>query len=107
MGVHVLVVYVPVAGRESELDLELAGHAPLLRRLGLATDAPSTVLRAPDGTIVEQFEWRSREALASAHEHPEVLQMWERFESCCTYGSLADLPHATSLFPEFDLVGVY
>lgn len=33
--------------------------------------------------------------------------MWARYEACCTYGSLADLSNATTLFAEFELLGSY
>ena len=49
-----------------------AGGVPVLRRLGLATDRPSTVMRGADGTIVEHVEWVDRQAIDVAHEHPEV-----------------------------------
>ncbi|MDH3679621.1 MAG: hypothetical protein OEV40_06670 [Acidimicrobiia bacterium] len=107
MGVHVVAVYKPREGMETRLLAETEQHVPVLRRLGLATDTPSMVLRAPDGSLVEHFEWVSHEAIAQAHEHPEVASMWARYEECCTYGSLADLPNAGSLFAEFEHVGSY
>jgi len=107
MGVHVLAVYRPTPGQEQRLDDEMVDHVPALRRLGLATSTPSTVLRAPDGTVLEHFEWASRDAIATAHEHPEVLAMWERYEQCCSYGTLADLPNAATLLAEFEFIGSY
>ena len=107
MGVHVLAVYVPKDGRESDLEAEMVDHVPLLRRLGLATETESKVLRAPDRTIIELFEWADHDAIAAAHENPEVLKMWARYEACCTYGTLADLPNAAVMFAEFELLGSY
>ena len=55
--VMVIVAYRPRAGKEALL-LELTRqHLPVLRAQGLATDRPSSVMRAADGTIVEVFEW--------------------------------------------------
>lgn len=105
MGVHVVVVYAPKPGSEAALEKEIADHVPTLRRLELATDNPSLALRAPDGAIVEVFEWVSRDAMESAHDQPEVKAMWERFEACCTYARLVDLPNAGELFAEFEAVG--
>jgi hypothetical protein len=105
--VHVLAVYRPKPDGQEELEAEMVHHVPLLRRLGLATETRSVALRAPDGTVVEYFEWVDHDAIAAAHEHPEVLEMWARYEECCTYGSLADLPNATTLFAEFELLGSY
>lgn len=105
MGIHVLAVYRPKDGKQAELEAEVADHVPLLRRIGLATERPSMVLRAPDGTIIEHFEWVDHAAIDAAHEHPEVLEMWGRYDSCCDYGTLADLPNAATMFPEFEFLG--
>lgn len=107
MGVHVIAVYRPKPDGAEALEAEMVDHVPLLRRLGLATGTPSLVLRASDGTILEHFEWESHEAIETAHSHPEVLEMWGRYDACCTYGTLADLPNATALFPEFDFIASY
>ncbi len=107
MGVHVLAVYRPLPGRESELLGEVADHVPVLRQLELATDRPAVVLAAPDGTLVEHFEWVCHQAIEQAHSDPEVLAMWGRFGDCCTYGTLSDLPNASTMFAEFELVGSY
>ena len=107
MGVHVVAVYRPKAGMGDALLTETEQHVPLLRELGLATATPSLVLRATDGSIVEHFEWVSHDAIARAHEHPDVAAMWARYEACCTYGALADLPNADTLFAEFEFIGSY
>jgi len=33
--------------------------------------------------------------------------MWARYDRCCEYGTLADLPNATAMFPEFEFIGSY
>lgn len=33
--------------------------------------------------------------------------MWERYGNCCDFGTLADLPNASSMFAEFEYVGSY
>ena len=90
---------------DGQLLAETRDHLPLLRSLGLATDRPSLVLRAPDGSLLEQFEWVSHDAIEAAHEHPEVGAMWSRYEACCTYGTLAGLSNGADLFAEFEYVG--
>lgn len=102
-----MAVYRPKRGREAELDEEVRQHVAILRRLDLATDSSSLVVRAADGTIVECFEWASRDAIEAAHSHPEVQSMWERFGACCDYSTLADLPNASDMFAEFEQVGFY
>jgi quinol monooxygenase YgiN len=102
MGVMVIVAYRPRPGREQRL-LELTReHVQVLRRLGLATDRPACAMRAKDGTIVEVFEWKSKEALASAHANPEIQQMWKRYEEVCEYVPLATLKESSDLFAGFD-----
>ena len=107
MGVQVLAVYRPKHGKQAELEAEMVEHVPTLRRLGLATDAPARALRAPDGTIVESFEWVDQAAIDAAHEHPVVLEMWGRYAEVCDYGTLADLSNAGDLFAAFELLGTY
>ena len=99
---HVVIVcYKPLPGKEEALEEEIRAHVPTLRRLGMATQRAAIAARAEDGTIVEVFEWVSGRAVERAHHHPEVLAMWKRFEACCTFGVLADLPRSREWFPAF------
>ncbi len=107
MGVHVIGVFRPKPGMGEALATEIEQHVPILRRLGLATETPSLVLRASDGSMLEHFEWVDSEAIGTAHSHPEVLAMWERYSACCEYITLADLPNAGAMFPEFEFVATY
>src|SRR5262249_6223576 len=91
MGVLVIVAYRPRPGQEQRLLALTKEHVPILRRLSLATDRPACAMRAKDGTIVEVFEWKSKEALAAAHTNPEIQQMWKRYEEVCEYVPLASL----------------
>lgn len=97
----VIVCYKPLPGKDEDLEAEVRAHVPTLRRLGMATERHAIAARAEDGTIVEMFEWVSGQAVERAHAHPEVLAMWKRFEACCTFGSLADLPRSREWFPAF------
>ncbi len=107
MGIHVLAIYRPKDGKAADLEAEVVTHVPTLRDLGFATEAASTVLRAGDGTIIEHFEWVDQAAIDAAHQHPAVHEMWGRFGACADYGTLAELPNATAMFPEFELIGSY
>jgi hypothetical protein len=104
MGVMVMALFRPKPGKEAELDACMRDHLPVLRGQGLATERPSTVLRAADGTLVEIFEWASQEAIAAAHGNAEVGKLWARYEACCDYVTLADLPEAREMFPSFALM---
>ena len=100
--VMVIVAYRPRPGKEALL-LELTRqHLPLLRAQGLATDRPSYVMRAADGTILEVFEWKSQAAIDAAHGNPAVAKMWERYAEACEYIPLKNLKEAGDLFAAFE-----
>lgn len=103
MGDMVIVAYRPKPGREADLLALLHDHVPDLRRLGLVTSRPSLAMQAADGTLVEVFEWCDG-ALATAHQHPDVLAMWGRYAEVCDYVPLRELPEAAQLFAQFSPV---
>jgi hypothetical protein len=104
MGVMVIASFRPRPGRGDDLMACMRDHLPVLRREGLATDRPSTILRAQVGTLLEIFEWTSPEAIDAAHANPAVLALWERYAACCDYVTLGDLAEARAMFPGFALV---
>jgi hypothetical protein len=106
MGSMVIAMFRPKPGKEDDLMACMREHLPVLRAQGLATNRPSTVLRAADGTLLEVFEWASQSAIDSAHRNPAVLAMWGRYAACCDYTTLKDLPEAGTMFPGFALVEI-
>ncbi len=106
MGVMVIALFRPKPGKEAQLLACTHDHLPILRAQGLATDRPSTVLRAADGTLLEIFEWVSQAAIDAAHTNPAVHALWERYAACCDYVTLGDLAEAKAMFPGFALVEV-
>jgi hypothetical protein len=104
MAYTVIAAYRPKPGQATELLALVREHLPILRKQGLATEAPPVVLRATDGTLLEIFDWVSEEAVARAHESPEVLALWERFGAACDYVKLGELTEATKLFPDFERI---
>jgi hypothetical protein len=105
MGVMVIASFRPKPGMTAALDACTREHLPILRAQGLATDRPSVVLRAGDGSLLEIFEWVSEAAIESAHANPAVHALWERYAACCEYITLGDLAEAKTMFPSFTLVG--
>ncbi len=97
----VIVCYRAKPGQEAALLELVAGHVPTLQRLGLATDRAPACLRAADGSLVEVFEWASAAAIAAAHQHPEVQELWAAFGAACDIVKLAELAEAQALFAEF------
>ncbi len=104
MGQFVIAAYRPRKGKEVRLLELMKEHIPILRGQGFVTDRPSQVMQAKDGTIVEVFEWKSAEAIESAHENEVVKAMWRDFEEACEYTSLADLPESRQPFSSFEPV---
>jgi quinol monooxygenase YgiN len=99
--VIVIVAYKPKPGKAEALRALVDTHIPRLRKEGLVTERAPTLLQTTDGTIVEMFEWLSREAIQQAHRNTEVHKMWAEFAEVCDYTPLKDLPEAAGLFAEF------
>jgi len=106
MPEYTIAAYRPKPGQEAALLACVRDHHPILRKEGLVTGRGVTVLRAPDGVIVEIFEWKSRKAVEAAHKNPAVLVLWERFSACSDFATLAELPGATKPFPHFEFVAL-
>lgn len=103
-GNVVIAVYRPKEGQADALARLVEGHVPALRELGLVTDRDAIVLRAADGSLLEVFEWKSAAAVAEAHEHPKVRDLWGRFEAVCEWLPLGSLNEASRPFSHFELV---
>jgi hypothetical protein len=77
----VICIYRVTPGREGEFTGLLQRHWPALRALELVTDDPPTHYRGEeqDGRplFVEIFHWKSETSHETAHEHPEVMAIWE------------------------------
>lgn len=101
LGRVVIACYRPLPGKADALRTLMARHLPRLRAAGLVTDRASIIAEAADGTIIEVFEWRSAEAIAAAHAHPDVQAMWAEYAAVCEYVPLAAVPEAAKLFSEF------
>lgn len=101
-GRIVIVAYLPNPGREAELAELVRGHVPFLREHGLATSREPVIGRTEDGTVIEVFEWASKEAIERAHGMPEVQELWKRFGEVGRYEPIAEVPEAHETFSEFE-----
>ena len=101
MGRIVIAAYRPKPGREAELRELMKTHLTILRGQDLVTDRESIIMEAEDGTILEVFEWRSKEAIAAAHENPAVLAMWGEYAEVCDYVPAGEAAEIGQLFSEF------
>ena len=75
------------AGQEAQFESLLRNHWPTLHRLGLVTDTPPQHfkgLEQDNGQPIyfEIFEWQDG-ADARAHEHPDVMAIWEPMDQLC------------------------
>lgn len=99
-----VAVYRPHPGKDAELLGLVRRHVPTLRREGLATDQPVTLLKAADGTLIEIATWKSEDAARAAHDHPAVQELWSAFAACCDFLALRDLTEAAKMFAHFERV---
>ena len=102
MGSISIACYKPRPGSEQALLELVRNHLPPLRAEGLVTERAPIVMRTADGTIVEIFEWVSKEAIAGAHSNPVVLELWKRFEAVCSYETPANLAEFKNMFAHFE-----
>ncbi len=104
MGQVVIAAFKSKPEQEQELLQVIADRLPLLRRLGLATDRASITLRSKNGTVIDVSEWVDENAVARAHETPEVIELWKRFEACSEYVKLNSLDEIDEDFATFSSV---
>ncbi len=97
----VIACYRPKPGQQAALRALMPDHVPRLRAQGLVTDRAPIMMEAADGTIVEVFEWKSQQAIDSAHENPAVLEMWREYGEVCDYVPVATVAEAAQLFSNF------
>jgi len=102
MGSISIACYKPRTGCEQVLLELVRNHLTPLRGEGLVTERAPIVMRAADGTIVEVFEWVSKEAIARAHENPVVLDLWKKFEAACWYETPSNLAEFQNMFSNFE-----
>lgn len=104
MGRIVIVGYEPKPGKAEALRSLARTHVQLLRAEGLVTSREGIIMEASDGTIIEVFEWKSKEAIESAHKNPAVQGLWKEFSDVCDYVPVASIAEAKQLFSEFSPV---
>ena len=104
----VICLYRVTPGREAEFIKLLERHWPALHSLGLVTDDPPQHYRGTEQgggpLFVEIFKWKSPDGSRLAHEHPEVMAIWEPMDKLTEQrGGRPNLefPH----FQRLDLLG--
>ena len=97
----VIVGYRPLPGKEAALRVLMKNHVATLRSEGLASDREPVLMQGSDGTIIEVFGWKSKEAIEAAHSNATVQKMWGEYAEVCEYIPIANIQEASSLFSEF------
>lgn len=87
MANTVICHYRVAAGHEPAFEALLRRHWPTLRELGLVTDEPPRHYKGieqDNGQPIyfEIFDWCDG-AVERAHEHPEVMAIWEPMDQLC------------------------
>ena len=82
----VICHYRVAAGNEEAFEVLLESHWPALHSLGLVTDDKSIQFKGEEGggqpIYFEIFDWLDG-ATERAHEHPEVMAIWEPMDQLC------------------------
>lgn len=73
----VIVAYKPLNGKEKALEELMKTHWETLNQEGLVSQRKSIICKAEDGTMVEIFGWKSKEAIEQSHTNKTVQQMWK------------------------------
>ncbi|NJN25960.1 MAG: hypothetical protein HC819_08320 [Cyclobacteriaceae bacterium] len=102
MGKIVIATYKPKAGKEKALDALVKNHVKVLRNQGLATLRPPMVMKAADGTVVEVFEWISKEAIEEAKKNKDVVAYWDKYREVCEIMPISSLIESKNSFSEFN-----
>ena len=96
----VVCTYRVKPGREKEFAGLLKRHWPTLFKLGLVDEQPRMALQGRDtettSCFVEVFAWKEG-GFQVAHQHPEVLALWEPMEQMCE----ARDGHPATEFPHY------
>ena len=101
MGRIVVVAYKAKPGKLEALKLLMETHSSTLKNEGLVTDRESIIMQAKDETIIEVFEWKSKQAIEAAHANPVVQEMWGKYFEICEFIPAGQVTEFSEMFSEF------
>lgn len=104
MGRITFAIYRPKPGKEKQLLQLVDEHLPILKTQNLITDRKPIVMRAKDASVIEVFEWKSREAINQAHNNAEVQKLWNRFSEVCDFETPKNIAEFSEMFSEFESI---
>ena len=97
----VIVGYKPLPEKEEALKELMKTHWQVLDKENLVSKRKPIIMESENGTIIEIFGWKSKEALELAHSNPAVLKMWGDYAKVCEYVPIGNLKECGNLFSEF------
>jgi len=97
----VIVGYKPFKGKETELLDLMKTHWQKLNEENLVSKRKPISMKSSNGTIIEVFGWKSKEAIESAHSNPTVQKMWTDYSAVCEYVPISNIKENSKLFSEF------
>ena len=104
MGIIVFASYKPKIDKLGELNELIKIHVDILRAEGLATNRQTVLMKSKNGTIIEIFEWKSRESIEAAHTNKNVQNLWDKFTIVCDFVPISSLDETKELFTEFESI---
>ena len=96
-----IVGYKPFQGKETELLELIKTHWQELNEENLVSKRKSIIMQSTNGTIIEVFGWKSKEAIELAHSNPVVQKMWTKYSKVCEFIPISELEESSKLFSEF------
>jgi hypothetical protein len=96
--------YKPKPGKEAELQAIVRKHSTTLRELELITNRSSYLAQAEDGTIIEVFEWNSSDTVNAAHQHPAIIDLWEKMTLIADFVPMNSIREGSKPFPGFKII---
>lgn len=102
--VMAIATYKPKAGKEQTLLELVQKHLPVLRELQLASERSNFVAKSQNGTIIEVFEWTSKDAAQAAHQHPAIIDIWEKISQVADLVPMSTLQEGEHPFAGFEII---
>jgi hypothetical protein len=101
MGKIVIGTYKPKPGKEAVLDRLVQNHVKVLRNQGFATLREPMIMKAGDGTVIEIFEWVSKNAIEEAKQNKDVIEYWKQYTDVCDIIPISQIMESTISHSEF------
>jgi len=106
MSILAIATYKPKTGRENDFLKLLTNHIPTLHSEKLISSKDNYVMHSKNGTIIEIFEWLSREAVDKAYETQCYGSFWQQIGERADVVSLNSLEETGQPFAGFKIINI-